>query len=228
MTKGFVEQSGGALSLESHLGQGTAITLWLPAAGSESARVTTDSRVSLDAVAASNAVTPARVLLVDDEELVRKLVAEQLQDAGYDVLAAPNGIEALTLLAAGESVDAVVTDLSMPGMDGLAVIRAVRKRYPGLPALLLTGYAGDGSALAVGGAIGGAFSLLRKPVTGAQLIDRLSLVLADRFERPIAGSISLEAITSPPPTAAFPPSAAMAHRAGTPPARGGIALPPHR
>jgi len=230
MTKGFVEQSGGALSVESHLGQGTAITLWLPAAGSESARVTTDSRVSLDAVAASNAVTPARVLLVDDEELVRKLVAEQLQDAGYDVLAAPNGIEALTLLAAGESVDAVITDLSMPGMDGLAVIRAVRKRYPGLPALLLTGYAGDGSALAVGGAVGGAFSLLRKPVTGAQLIDRLGLVLTDRSNArlPQAGSISPKPITSPPLTAASPPSAAMAHRAGTPPARGGIALPPHR
>jgi len=174
MARGFAEQSGGALSIESHEGQGTAITLWLPAAGSDSARAKPDPQAPVDTAAAWSAATPARVLLVDDQELVRKLVAEQLQEAGYDVLAASNGTEALALLAAGESVDAVVTDLSMPGMDGLAVIRGVRQRCPGLPAVLLTGYAGDGNALAVGGA----FSLLRKPVTGAQLSDNVSMLLA--------------------------------------------------
>jgi CheY-like chemotaxis protein len=70
----------------------------------------------------------------------------------------------------------------MPGVGGLAVIRAAQERHPGLPAVLLTGYAGDGTALAVGGAISGSFSLLRKPVTGVQLIDRIRALLAARAE----------------------------------------------
>ena len=83
-------------------------------------------------------------------------------------------LAALALLAAGEAVDAVVTDLSMPGMDGLALIRAVHARRPGLPALLLTGYAGDGAALAPDGA----FALLRKPATLGQVSERLNAMLA--------------------------------------------------
>ncbi|MFL5289136.1 MAG: response regulator [Rhodopila sp.] len=71
----------------------------------------------------------------------------------------------------------MVTDLTMPGMDGLALIREVRTIYPTLPTVLLTGYAGDGAALAIGGAITGTFTLLRKPVTGVQLADRISSLL---------------------------------------------------
>jgi CheY-like chemotaxis protein len=65
-------------------------------------------------------------------------------------------------------------------MDGLALIRAAQQQRPGLPAVLLTGYAGDGAALAVGGALSGSFSLLRKPVSGAQLADRITALLASR------------------------------------------------
>ena len=65
-------------------------------------------------------------------------------------------------------------------MGGLAVIREAQTRRPGLPAVLLTGYAGDGAALAVGGAISGTFSLLRKPVSGTQLVDRINALLAAR------------------------------------------------
>ena len=127
-------------------------------------------------------MTPVRVLLVDDEDVVRDVLAEQLEMAGYGVIAAASGTEALALLSAGEAVDALVTDLTMPGVGGLAVIRAAQERHPGLPAVLLTGYAGDGTALAVGGAISGSFSLLRKPVTGVQLIDRIRALLAARAE----------------------------------------------
>ena len=134
------------------------------------------------AIAPSKSTTQVRVLLVDDEAVVRAVLAEQLTDEGYDVLAAASGTEALALLAAGEAVDALVTDLTMPGADGLAVIRAAQERDPGLPAVLLTGYAGDGAALAVGGAVSGSFSLLRKPVTGVQLIDRVRALLAARAD----------------------------------------------
>lgn len=121
--------------------------------------------------------TAARVLLVDDEALVREVLATQLEDFSYEVLVAGNGREALALLAAGERVDALVTDLSMAEMDGLSLIRAAQAQRPGLPAVLLTGYAGDGTALAMTGAISGSYTLLRKPVSGEHLADRVAALL---------------------------------------------------
>jgi DNA-binding response OmpR family regulator len=73
-----------------------------------------------------------------------------------------------------------VTDLSMPGMDGLALIRAAQERRRGLPALLLTGCAGDDTALALTGAVSGSFSLLRKPIRVVHLVERLRALLAAR------------------------------------------------
>jgi CheY-like chemotaxis protein/anti-sigma regulatory factor (Ser/Thr protein kinase) len=179
MAKGFAEQSGGALRVESSPGRGTTVSLWLPAVDSDTTQ-TVRQGAEETASKPNRSTTLARVLLVDDENVVREVLAEQLENAGFSVLAAANGTEALALLAAGVAVEALVTDLSMPGVDGLTVIRAAQERYPGLPAVLLTGYAGDGAALAVGGAVSGSFSLLRKPVTGVQLIDRVRALLAGR------------------------------------------------
>ncbi len=124
-----------------------------------------------------------RVLLVDDELPVREVLTLQLEDFGFDLLPAADGAEALVLLAGGEAVDMLVTDLSMPGMDGLALIRAAQDNQPGLPAVLLTGYARDGIALALGGAVSGSFSLLRKPLAVADLIERLRALLPARPAR---------------------------------------------
>jgi CheY-like chemotaxis protein len=120
------------------------------------------------------------VLLVDDDAIVRDVLILSLEDSGYTVLPADSGAVALVRLAAGQRVDIIVSDLTMPGMDGLELIRAAEERQPGLPAVLLTGYAGNGATLAVGGAISGTFSLLRKPVTGTQLADRINVLLASR------------------------------------------------
>ncbi|HEY4174435.1 MAG TPA: PAS domain S-box protein [Rhodopila sp.] len=174
MAKGFAEQSGGSLSIDSVVGRGTRVSLWLPrAAGSAgfAAEVT--------GATAAQADRP-HVLLVDDDAIVREVLALSLEDAGHVVWPADSGAAALGRLAAGERVDIIVSDLTMPGMDGLALIRAAQERRPGLPAVLLTGYAGDGAALAVGGAISGTFSLLRKPVTGMQLADRINALLLSR------------------------------------------------
>ena len=86
------------------------------------------------------------------------------------VRVANGGAEALALLDSGEAVDVLVTDLSMPGMDGLALIRAARQRQPGLPAILLTGYAGEAMLPDQAEAD---FSLMRKPVRGTDLVDRI-------------------------------------------------------
>jgi len=175
MAKGFAEQSGGTLAIESAPGRGTTVTLWLPVADmlTEAVRVR-------PGLAAAGGLARARVLVVEDEDTVREMLVASLEAAGFAVLAAINGAEALALLEAEEAVDALISDLFMPGMGGLAVIREAHVRRPGLPAVLLTGYAGEAAHLAVSGALPGAFSLLRKPVSIAQLVDRIEMVLAAR------------------------------------------------
>jgi PAS domain S-box-containing protein len=173
MAKGFVEQSGGALSIDSTVGQGTNVTLWLPRAAGRA--------VAQPAQPAAGGDPEGRtVLLVDDDAVVCDVLTASLEDAGYAVLRSATGPSALARLAGGARVDVIVSDLTMPGMDGLTVIRTVQQQRPGLPAVLLTGYAGDGAALAVGGALSGSFSLLRKPVSGTQLADRIAGLLASR------------------------------------------------
>jgi len=171
MARGFAEQSGGALKIESELGIGTKVMLWLPTSGEAS------EGAPLMRSAPANAATH-RLLLVDDDEPVRQVLAAQLADHGYAVIPVASGAAALALLDAGESVDALVTDLSMPGMDGVALIRAVQERRPRMPAILLTGYAGDVTAFAVGKTFKGPFSLLRKPISGMLLADGVAMLLA--------------------------------------------------
>jgi CheY-like chemotaxis protein len=100
-----------------------------------------------------------------------------LEASGYAVLGAANGAEALARLDAGEMIDVMVTDLTMPGMDGLSLIREARVHHPDLPAVLLTGYVDDGEALAAGGVEGAPFCVLRKPISGSQLADRIAALL---------------------------------------------------
>jgi len=168
MVRGFVEQSGGTLDLASRPGEGTTVTLWLPQA---------DAGARLAAIPPAGGLPqgmPARVLLVDDEALLREMLTELLVEAGFAVRAAAGADEALAMLAAGEPVDVLLTDLSMPGMDGLALIRAARQCRPGLPAILLTGYAGqiDGTASEPN------LMLLRKPVRGGVLVQRIIGLMA--------------------------------------------------
>jgi signal transduction histidine kinase/ActR/RegA family two-component response regulator len=172
MVAEFAKQSGGALALASEPGEGTTATLWLAAAEPASLAETA-------AVAAPDASGPpraARLLLVDDEALLREVLAEQLADAGYEIAVAATGDEALGLLKGGAAVDVLVTDLCMPGMDGIALIREARRNRPGLPAILLTGYAGD--AVSAGGEIAAPFALMQKPVRLDQLTSRLQSLLA--------------------------------------------------
>ncbi len=171
MAKGFAEQSGGDFAIESAPGKGTTVTLWFPEAAQTRAPDEDELRVP-------DTDFPGRVLLVDDDTMVREAVTAELEHAGYAVLSAGKGIEALALINAGEAIDCLVTDLSMPEMSGLVLIREAQMRRPGLPAVLLTGYAGDGAELAVSGALSGAFTLLRKPVSGQLLADRIAALLA--------------------------------------------------
>ncbi|TDH60955.1 response regulator [Dankookia rubra] len=173
MARGFAEQSGGAFALESALGQGTTVSLWLPAAEEELPAAGPPASTYPDHAK----IEHGNLLLVDDEAIVREITAEGLRAAGFIVRVAAEAAEALEILASDEKVDLLVSDLSMPGMDGLALIRNAQQRRPGLPAILLTGYATDAAELALGGALSGTFSLLRKPVDAKVLADRVAVLL---------------------------------------------------
>ncbi len=174
MAKGFAEQSGGALAIESAPQRGTTVMLWLPVA--DALTQTAPVRPALAPVAG----LARRVLVVDDDDTVRETLAAQLEDLNLEVLVASSGAEAIALLAQ-QPVDALVTDLSMPDMNGVTTIEKARALYPDLPCFLLTGYAGERAALAAGDA----FTLVRKPVSAERLVAKIEAVIEARQRQPV-------------------------------------------
>jgi CheY-like chemotaxis protein len=168
MAKAFAEQCGGAMAIASTPGVGTTVTLWLPQAADGHALASDQAHHDKTALDAS-----ARILLVDDDDMVRETLATQLEDLGFDILVASGGAEAIALLEANEVVDALVSDLSMPQMNGATTIQKARTLRPQLPCFLLTGYVGERAALAAGNT----FTLIRKPVSAQVLGARIEAEL---------------------------------------------------
>ena len=81
-----------------------------------------------------------KILVVEDDPFVREMAVAGLEDAGYEVIEAGNGGDALRLLQTGIAVDALVTDIRLPGANGWVVARAYREHFPDLPVLYVTGY----------------------------------------------------------------------------------------
>ena len=174
MVKGFAEQSGGGLLIVSAPGAGTTVTMWLRQAPGEVVRVR-----HAETHADIAAETSARMLVVDDDDLIRETLAASLDDAGFITLVASSGAEALALIEAGEVVDAMISNLSMPGMNGVTTIQKARALRPGLPCFLLTGYAGERAALSAENT----FTLVRKPITGRALVAQIEAVLEGAKEQ---------------------------------------------
>ncbi|GAA0750182.1 MULTISPECIES: hybrid sensor histidine kinase/response regulator [Sphingomonas] len=129
---GYAVQSGGAARIDSELGKGTRVELWIPRTFKPLQRETApDTQISLPAA--------LRVLLVEDSEHVRYFAHQLLDDLGCTVLEAAGGQEALELLRENP-VDLVFSDIVMPGMSGLELASAVRETYANLPVLLASGY----------------------------------------------------------------------------------------
>jgi CheY-like chemotaxis protein len=85
----------------------------------------------------------SRILVAEDEVMLRIIAVEMLEDAGFTVLQAGDGEEALALLKANPQIELLVSDIKMPRMDGYALVQASRALKPDLKVLLMTGYAGD-------------------------------------------------------------------------------------
>src|SRR4051794_2029879 len=118
----------------------------------------------------------ARLLVVEDEDEIRSIVVELLQEAGYEVIAAASGDHASVLLQTTPGFDALVTDIHMPGrLDGLALARLFRKEYPESPILYVTGNPG---ALRHTAICSGKAAVLPKPYWLAALIRALGSLLA--------------------------------------------------
>jgi PAS domain S-box-containing protein len=134
MVHGLALQLGGALTIRSTPGVGTNVELWLPE--SEQTEVNTGT-----APQASVQGGQGKVLLVDDEDLVRASTSDMLNDLGYEVQEACSAEKALHLLASGYEPEVIVTDHLMPGMSGADLARDVREKHPQSKVLLISGYA---------------------------------------------------------------------------------------
>ena len=144
MVHGFVGQSGGTVSIESEIGLGTVVAMYLPA--SSKASTTSTTEISTDAPE-QDAIwsTPRAILFVEDEPLVRRSVTRQLALLGHDVNAVSSAEEALAAFLKGPTPDLVLTDVVLPGgMQGPDLARKVRSRSPDTPVIFLSGYA-DGT-----------------------------------------------------------------------------------
>ena len=166
---GVVRAAGGQITLDSPPGGGTTVNIDLPAhRGAPAARPAPRP--------APDRGTGQRLLVVEDDDAVRDLVAMMLRRGGYLAVCAPTPAEALDLLRHPDGpVDALVTDLVMAGMNGLELARAARARDPRLPVLLMSGY--TAGALPDAAALPEGMELIRKPFTTEALLHAVAGVL---------------------------------------------------
>ncbi len=170
---GVVRESGGLMVIDSEQGQGTTVRLILPA-GTQPYVLTDDKSLPDATLSGMRAREQTRVLVVDDDRLVRRFMTDSLRSLQYHVTEAENGEHALAAMA-NEQFDLLLVDFAMPGMNGADVARAARNRQPGIRVLIVSGYA---DSAAIEAAIGTARQL-RKPFDLAELGAAVAETLAD-------------------------------------------------
>jgi two-component system cell cycle sensor histidine kinase/response regulator CckA len=166
---GILRQSGGEITVESTPGAGATFRVWLPRHPGPP-----DPAEAPPPAPPPEAASGALVLLVEDEAPLRRLAERALTRAGYRVAAAADAEEALALLSA-ETPALLLSDVSLPGQDGLALARDARAARPGLPVLLMSGYAEAalGTDLSAEG-----LGFLGKPFTPSELVAAAAAALA--------------------------------------------------
>ena len=164
MVYGLVRQSGGGMTIDSTPGQGTRVTLYLPAGEAEAAREGHEAQEALPPQ------TPVRVLVVDDDPTVREVTAGFLSELGHETVEAEDGQAALRVLERDSSVRLMVADFAMPRMTGAELCERARVLRPDLPILLVTGYA-ELAALAAN------IPVLHKPYRQTELAEQVAALL---------------------------------------------------
>jgi len=170
---GFAHQSGGEVGIESEVGKGTTVSIYLPRSEAEAPvrlhpaapRMSEDERVP-----------GARILVVEDDPRVRTSTVEALQDLDYDPVACSSGEEAVKLFDR-QTFDLVISDVIMPEMTGPELIRTLKGKRKDFAVLFVTGYVGEGEAENLVG-----YELLRKPFTVGALAAAVATALAQPSE----------------------------------------------
>lgn len=179
MVYGFARQSDGYVRMESASGNGTQVKLYLPRnheAQPLHAEIDTDSTHSTN-------ICSCTVLVVEDEQTVRELVIEVLQDFNCTTLQAADGMQGLAILQSGQHVDLLISDIGLPGLNGRQLADAARQTRPDLPILLMTGYA-QNAAMAEGFLKQG-MQMLTKPFSLSDLTAKIRYMLEkQQQERP--------------------------------------------
>lgn len=172
MVHGFAEQSGGHVELESTLGQGTTVKLYFPISTGAEKR-----HQARRPVGARRGGAGHMVLVVDDDEHVRKVVVKQVRALGYEVTAARSAEEALSILASSHAIALLLTDVVLgSGMDGVALAIEAQRRFSNLEVLCMSGHAE--SDIFEGYDEAAHLSLLSKPFTKARLSERIQEALS--------------------------------------------------
>ncbi|MBB5735500.1 PAS domain S-box-containing protein [Xanthomonas arboricola] len=170
MVYGFVKQSGGTVRIYSEVGEGTTVRLYFPASSEFENELQAVKGRAIDKGGSET------VLIVEDKPDVAVVAQMFLEGAGYRILTASSGREAIEVLERHPEVDAVFTDLIMPGgMNGVVLAREARRMLPKIKILLTTGYADAGiQRTDVGGA---EFGVVNKPYTQKELLKRIRMLL---------------------------------------------------
>ncbi|HET8621949.1 MAG TPA: response regulator, partial [Gemmatimonadales bacterium] len=173
---GIVKQSGGFIWIDSEIGAGTVVTVYLP---------TVPAPATLDVYPgqsederAEEAVSPPTVLLVEDEDSVRAMAARILRQKGFAVVEASDGGAALEALQEGGPLDLILTDVVMPEMSGVELADRAEQLRPGMPVLFMSGYSEREVADRGGGRAG--TMLLNKPFRAGELVAAVRKVLEGR------------------------------------------------
>ncbi len=175
MVHGFVQQSGGFIEIDSKPDRGTAIHLYLPAAEPGEKADEIDAKRAVTVPRANN--DDSRILLVEDEPLVREVASLTLKALGYSVTEAANGVEALDVLRSEAPFDLLLTDIVMPGgVSGIDLVDRAFRLQPGIRAIMATGHIGSGEQAAAERMPD--VPVLRKPFSRETLGRSISSVLA--------------------------------------------------
>ena len=173
MIYGFAQQSGGQVHLDSEVGRGTMVCLYLPRHHGP-AEAPSDV---VELMPSARAVAGETVLIVEDESAVRMLLAEVLTERGYATIKAADGPGALDVLQSDARIDLLVTDVGLPGgMNGRQIAERARMLRPGLKVLFITGYAE--AAVISHGHLAGGMQLLTKPFTAIVLLAHVQALIA--------------------------------------------------
>jgi PAS domain S-box-containing protein len=168
---GIVKQSGGYITVESSVGEGARFDIFLPRVDE-----TPQPRHRRSALAGLRVPGRGRVLLVEDEPGVRDLVSRVFEHAGYDVLSAGDGLQAIEVArASSEAVDLLVTDVVMPRMSGFELVERLTREMPRLKVLYLTGHSDE--AVHRLEAPTGEHHILMKPFSPRELLERVREVI---------------------------------------------------